>query len=239
MRNMKHIKITNEESNRLVCLINEKNTLYQRHKLIEVLEQIGYPQNFKNRSTNSIIKFAKSCVKANRTNADNLVVACSYVPTTKKTKQTYTEYDWDRRQSNPLFIIKEKEICTNYDTTITINATDTIKDTANKTNNTSKEEMINTIKNYFKNGNLAVDALKVINGERQDYYGNPEDSFNDIANVWKWYLKSIYSTNICITSKDVATMMALFKIARNCNQNKEDNIIDAIGYLALAGDMKD
>ena len=236
---MKHIKITNEESNKLVGLLNEKDILHQRYKLIEALEQIGYPQNFKNRNTNSIIKFARSCVKANRANTNNLVTACAYVPTTKKTKQTYTEYDWDRRQSNPLFIIKEKEICTNYDTTITINATDTIKDTANKTNNTSKEEMVNTIKNYFKTGNLAVDALKTINEERQDLYGNPEDSFSSIADVWKWYFKNMYTTNICITSKDVAIMMALLKIARECNQNKEDNIIDAIGYLALAGDMKD
>ena len=217
MRNMKHIKITNEESNRLVCLINEKNTLYQRHKLIEVLEQIGYPQNFKNRSTNSIIKFAKSCVKANRTNADNLVVACSYVPVTKKAEQPYIDYD----------------------TPVTINAADTVKDTKSKINSNSKEEMIDTIKNYFKTGNLAVDALKIINGERQNSYGDPEDSFNSIASIWVWYLKNVYGNNIYISPKDVAIMMTLLKIARECNQNKEDNIIDAIGYLALAGDMKD
>lgn len=194
MRNMKHIKITNEESNKLVGLLNQKDNLNRRYELIETLEQIGYTQNFKDRSTSNIIKFARSCVKANRTNANNLVTACS------------------------------------YDTTVAVSATDT---------STSKEEMVSTIKNYFKTGNLAVDALKIINGERQDTYGNPEDSFSSIANVWKWYFKSMYNINICITPKDVAIMMTLLKMARECNQNKEDNIIDAIGYLALAGDMKD
>lgn len=217
MRKIKHIKITNEESNKLVGLLNEKNTLYQRHKLIEVLEQIGYPQNFKDRSTNNIIKFARSCVKANRTNADNLVVACSYVPVTRKAEQTYTDYD----------------------TTLTINAADTVKDTKSKINSNSKEEMIDNIKNYFKTGNLAVDALKIINGERQNSYGDPEDSFNSIASIWVWYLKNVYGNSIHISPKDVAIMMTLLKIARECNQNKEDNIIDAIGYLALAGDMED
>lgn len=37
--------------------------------------------------------------------------------------------------------------------------------------------------------------------------------------------------------KDVAMLMALLKIARESNQDKQDNLIDAVGYLGLAGDM--
>ena len=33
-------------------------------------------------------------------------------------------------------------------------------------------------------------------------------------------------------------MMADFKMARECNQHKPDNIVDATGYLGINYDMK-
>lgn len=83
-----------------------------------------------------------------------------------------------------------------------------------------------------KRGKVAIEALRVINGERQDTYGNPEDCFIDIAGLW-----SVYSGHH-FTDVDVAIMMALLKIARmKGGLTHRDNFVDAIGYLALASDI--
>ena len=86
-------------------------------------------------------------------------------------------------------------------------------------------------------GQVLSDASRVINGERQDTYGNPEDSFVRIASLWNWWLSQKGSG--IVVSRDVAMMMALMKIAREANGHKADNIVDACGYLALYNDMVD
>lgn len=76
------------------------------------------------------------------------------------------------------------------------------------------------------------DAMNVICNDRQDQYGNAEDSFFEIAKLWTSYL------NATVTSFDVAMMMILLKIAR-CESNPyhNDNYVDICGYAALAGEM--
>lgn len=81
-------------------------------------------------------------------------------------------------------------------------------------------------------GSVLDEAKSVINGERQDMYGNPEYSFDVIAELWSTYLRQK------ITSKDAAVLMALMKIARiKTGTDKRDSYVDACGYLALAADM--
>lgn len=85
-------------------------------------------------------------------------------------------------------------------------------------------------------GRVLLNAVEIINGERQDSYGNPEDTFEDIAWAWNWWLDS---DNAPITAADVAMMMALMKIAREKNgSGKTDNVVDACGYLGLYEDMR-
>jgi hypothetical protein len=98
-------------------------------------------------------------------------------------------------------------------------------------------------------GQVLRDALEVINGERQDQYGSPEDSFALIAEYWAVYLRNKiqkergnidvndYIFSEFIQGDDVAYMMTLFKIARENFQHKKDNLVDAAGYLGIAGDM--
>lgn len=61
-------------------------------------------------------------------------------------------------------------------------------------------------------GMVLLDALEIINGERQDCYGNPEDSFDLIAKFWSAYLQP--KLKIPIHKHDVAMLMSLFKTAR-------------------------
>lgn len=83
-------------------------------------------------------------------------------------------------------------------------------------------------------GDSLNEAHKIINGERQDTYGTPEDSFSLIAKYWNVYLRQNIKN---ITSLDVAHMMILFKIARCSGQKSaRDNYIDIQGYAAIAAD---
>ena len=88
-----------------------------------------------------------------------------------------------------------------------------------------------------RRGSVLAEAADVINGERQDVYGAPEDSFQLIAEYWSAYLKPKYDP-APLGADDVAMMMVLFKIAREANQHKRDNIRDAAGYLGIYADMQ-
>ena len=92
----------------------------------------------------------------------------------------------------------------------------------------------------IKRGSVLLDAHTVINGERQDVYGSPEDSFALISSYWTTYLRSTIEKEkrSYFTASDVAMMMVLFKIAREANQHKADNICDACGYLGIYADME-
>lgn len=85
-----------------------------------------------------------------------------------------------------------------------------------------------------RRGSVLLEAHKVINGERLDAYGRPEDAFDDIALIWSWWRGKA----MAYTAKDVAVMMALLKIARERHAPKRDNLIDAAGYLGIAGDLQ-
>jgi hypothetical protein len=75
-------------------------------------------------------------------------------------------------------------------------------------------------------------AAELINGERQDNYGPPEESMQTICNLWNSYLRQQ-----CLDPVDVANMLALLKIARLSKGPHEDSFIDACGYLAIAGEI--
>lgn len=84
-----------------------------------------------------------------------------------------------------------------------------------------------------------LDAAKaIVCNDRENQYGSPEDNFKFIAELWTAYL---YSNVIIgdLSATDVAIMMALFKIGRMMSgKSKEDNWIDAIGYLACGAELE-
>lgn len=92
-------------------------------------------------------------------------------------------------------------------------------------------------------GSVLLEAHKIINGDRQQSYGNPEDTHGVIAELWSGFMMAKLSTGVVdyhamISPKDVALMMVLFKIGRELNgAGCKDNMVDAAGYIALAADM--
>lgn len=72
---------------------------------------------------------------------------------------------------------------------------------------------------------IVEEIRQTVCNDRQDQYGQPEDSFALIAKFWSDYL------DINISSEDVAILMSLLKIARiKTGQFKPDNFIDLAGY---------
>ena len=75
-------------------------------------------------------------------------------------------------------------------------------------------------------------ADRCVTVDRNAQYGEPEDNFEIIAKFWSDYL------GFGIDAHDVGVMMTLFKIARIKGGGvKEDNYVDACGYLACAGEI--
>jgi uncharacterized protein DUF6378 len=84
----------------------------------------------------------------------------------------------------------------------------------------------------FKNDILA-EADKIINGERNEQYGEAEDNFEAIARLWSAYL----GAKSGLSGHDVAMLMILLKIARTNGRKKKDNYVDICGYAALAAKL--
>ena len=75
------------------------------------------------------------------------------------------------------------------------------------------------------------EANKIVNGERANTYGGPEDSFNTIASLWAAY------HNCPFTATDVAIMLALLKIARlKTSPAHRDSWVDLAGYAACGAE---
>ena len=76
------------------------------------------------------------------------------------------------------------------------------------------------------------EAEEIINGPRREAYGPVEESFNRIAAVWNATLFKKLKAQL--SAHDVAMCMIGLKLCREANAHSHDNILDLIGYAALA-----
>jgi len=79
------------------------------------------------------------------------------------------------------------------------------------------------------------EALKKIEGERHEEYGDAAENFDRIAVYWNAHL----GLNNFITPRDVAAMMVLLKISRLHGDGPKDvdTYIDICGYAAIGGEI--
>jgi len=87
-------------------------------------------------------------------------------------------------------------------------------------------------------------ALEEIEGavckDRQDDYGDAEDNFEHIRELWNWWLRrrGFIGEESELTRLDVAQMSAMIKIARKINRlDYMDNWVDDAGYNVCAAGM--
>jgi hypothetical protein len=80
---------------------------------------------------------------------------------------------------------------------------------------------------------VLTEANKIVNGERANTYGGPEDSFRTISALWSAYLKM----SAPLLTADVAAMLALLKIARlQQSPGHRDSWVDLAGYAACGAE---
>jgi len=80
----------------------------------------------------------------------------------------------------------------------------------------------------------ALDIAKdIIYGDREQTYGHPSKNLEKIAQLWTLYLHQKYGAEVIVNMEDVCWMMNLLKMTRQMNHAKQDNVVDAIGYLGL------
>ena len=81
-------------------------------------------------------------------------------------------------------------------------------------------------------GEILDKAKEIVTKDRNNQYGEPENSFAKIAEYWSTYL------NKRIWTHDVAVMMALLKIARVQGGTQViDSYADCIGYMACGAEV--
>lgn len=79
---------------------------------------------------------------------------------------------------------------------------------------------------------LLDEAFKLISLDRAEEYGDAKHNFNRLARMWSAYL------DVNLTAAQVCDMMTLLKMSRLANNPEhQDSRVDAIGYLALGGEV--
>lgn len=72
---------------------------------------------------------------------------------------------------------------------------------------------------------ILEEAQTIVEGKRQEDYGNINASFLRIAGLWSAYL------GVHVDKYDVAKMMILLKVSRAKNANHRDSYVDIVGYV--------
>lgn len=114
-------------------------------------------------------------------------------------------------------------------------------------------EMDKTVKQEEKPSpreEILQEAIKCVCTDRNQQYGEPEDSFRMIGDLWGRYIEE-KCLDVCtdensgacchveILPEDVALLMVLFKVCRGATGEKitKDTLVDIAGYAACAGGM--
>jgi hypothetical protein len=87
---------------------------------------------------------------------------------------------------------------------------------------------------------LLDEALRLITEDRHESYGSPTENFQDTANLWNTYLRTMQldqeSGRITLEPHNIADLMILLKIARNMHAPSWDNYVDIAGYGACGAE---
>lgn len=77
-----------------------------------------------------------------------------------------------------------------------------------------------------------IDQAKTIIDNRQQDYGDMNESFTRIAGLWSAYI------GVNINPSDVAKMMILLKVSRAKHNKTVDSYVDIIGYAECANRLR-
>jgi hypothetical protein len=78
---------------------------------------------------------------------------------------------------------------------------------------------------------IAEEAQRIVYGDREQAYDDPNINFNKLAHMWTGHLLKKLKPDVHITSQDVALMMVMLKLSREGFRPNRENRVDAIGYI--------
>lgn len=80
-------------------------------------------------------------------------------------------------------------------------------------------------------------ATKIVTGDRRRDYGGALDNHDQVAALWRAYLRDRPASDI--TAEDAAVMMVLVKIARlSTSPAHYDSQVDIAGYAAVMNEIR-
>ena len=81
--------------------------------------------------------------------------------------------------------------------------------------------------------NILQQAKELVEGDRQNEYGDKLKNHQNIAALWSIFLQKN------ISAHDVAMCMALVKVARLMHAHKADSYVDLAAYASIAGEINE
>jgi hypothetical protein len=85
-----------------------------------------------------------------------------------------------------------------------------------------------------KPSSILDEAAKIVDGDREQTYGDPGRNLRTIARYWSAHLSARHSVAVRLDPDDIALMMVALKLARLANDTTHrDSQIDACGYMRL------
>ena len=91
-----------------------------------------------------------------------------------------------------------------------------------------KEESRRSIRSgLMTDPTIAVDALRLVDEDRNEQYGDYDENLSRIAEMWSGFL------GVDINAMDVALMMVLVKISRSKAGYARDNAVDGVAYFLM------
>lgn len=79
---------------------------------------------------------------------------------------------------------------------------------------------------------VTLEAHDLVFGDRQADYGHPLDDFDATAMSWTAFLRKrgLLRDGAVLEGEDIGPLMVLFKMMRQANFRKRDNLTDGAGY---------
>lgn len=79
---------------------------------------------------------------------------------------------------------------------------------------------------------ILQEAEDIVNGDRQQDYGDMQKSFDNIAKMWS------VIAGAEISARQVGLMMIALKLVRDNNKPKRDNVVDVAGYAFCVSKLR-
>lgn len=83
---------------------------------------------------------------------------------------------------------------------------------------------------------MLEEAARIVDGDRNDAYGDPAGNHGTTAAMWTAYLRrrGILAPDAAVDAYDVCWLNVLQKASRDAHDRRRDSLVDTAGYVRNA-----